>query len=184
MRALKRSRGFTLVEMVVGITALSAALLLLTGVLVPQAKRSTDPWFQVRSAELAQSLINEINARSFDQNSSRTGSALRCDETGAPSCIANLPDDCSSSNTWTEETSRDQYNDIDDFHCFSATGDQITNVENQALIGVYREFNVDVRVQYAGADLGLANRLAKRVTVSVTPPRGSVVNYTVYRTNY
>lgn len=184
MPANKTQSGFTLVEMVVGITALSVALLLLTGVLVPQAQRSTDPWFQVRSAELAQSLMNEINARSYDHNSSRTGGAFRCDEAGGTPCIANLPSDCSVSNTWTEESSRDQYNDIDDFHCLSATGDQITNIENQALVGVYKEFTVNVRVQYAGADLGLNNRLAKRITVSVTPPRGSVVNYTLYRTNY
>ncbi|QTH63187.1 type II secretion system protein [Psychrosphaera ytuae] len=180
-------RGFTLVEMVVGITALSVALLLLTGVLVPQAERSTDPWFQVRSAELAQSLMNEINARSFDENSSRTGGQTRCNESSGPACT-NIPTTCptntSASKSWVEENSRDLYDDVDDFHCFEASGDTITNIEDQALINVYKEFSVSVRVVYAGSDLGLSNQLAKRITVSVTPPRGSIVNYTTYRTNY
>ncbi len=177
-------QGFTLVELIVGITVLSGALLFLTGVLVPQAQRSTDPWFQVRSAELAQSMMNEINARSFDENSSRTGGGLRCDESGASACIGALPA-CTASNTWSEESTRDQYDDIDDFHCFSATGDAIANSENTQLLAVYSGFSVDVTVVYAGTELGLAdNRLAKKISVEVTPPRGVPINYTHYRTNY
>ncbi len=183
MPVCKKSDGFTLIELIVGIVALSAALLMLTGVLVPQAKRSTDPWFQVRSSELAKSMMNEISARSFDENSSRAGSGLRCDEVGANTCIASLPD-CTASNNWTEEGSRDLYDDVDDFHCFSAKGDQITNIENQSLADIYKEFTVDVKVAYAGADLGIDNRLAKKITVSVLPPRGSAITYASYRTNY
>ncbi len=180
------NKGFTLIELIVGIVALSAALLLLTGVLVPQAEKSTNPWFQVRSAELAQSIMNEINARRYDENSPTGGSLIRCDEAGGTACVTALPvcPTPGQPRDWVEENSRDVYDDIDDFHCLSLLGDQITNIENTSLLEVYRAFTVNVYVTYAGNDLGLNPRLAKRITVSVTPPKGDVISYTSYRTNY
>ena len=178
-------KGFTLIELIVGIVALSGALLILTGVLIPQAEKSTNPWFQVRSAELAQSIMNEINARRFDENSPASGELARCDESGGNACIADLPA-CSGTGPypWVEEISRDLYDDIDDFHCLNVTGDQITNIENGSLQDIYRDFSVEVFVTYAGADLGLANKRAKKILVSVTPPKGSTISYSSYRTNY
>lgn len=196
MCAVKSNRkGFTLIELVIGIATLAVALTFMTGALMPQAERSTDPWFQVRSAELAQSMMSEILSRSFDENSSRNGNPLRCDEDLADTCIANanLPS-CSiiagfnsADNVWTEEDlgSRDLWDDVDDFHCYQVTGNAITNIENTALDNVYANFTVSVEVQYAGTDLGFTdNRLAKLVIVTVTPPHGDPVVYSSYRTNY
>ena len=180
----RQSAGFTLVELVIGITIMAIALLVMTGVLFPQAQRSTDPWFQVRSAELAQSFMNEILARSFDENSPRSGESYRCDDGGAGPACTNLGV-CGGATPWIEEgASRELYDDVDDFHCFTATGDAITNISNQQLVGVYQSFTVSVDVQYAGTDLGLTAREAKRITVTVTPPRGPDVQYASYRTNY
>lgn len=183
------TKGFTLIELIVGIVALSGALLILTGVLIPQAEKSTNPWFQVRSAELAQSIMNEINARRFDENSPTSGELARCDESGGDPCIANLPvcpalGSTPAAYTWVEETSRDLYDDIDDFHCLNVTGDKITNIENGSLQDIYRDFSVEVFVTYAGTDLGLDNKRAKKILVSVTPPKGSTISYSSYRTNY
>lgn len=165
-------KGFTLIELVIGISVLSVVLLVMTGALFPQAERSTDPWFQVRSAELAQSIMNEILARRFDENSFLIGN-LRCGETGAGACATQVALDAC---TTTEETSRDLYDDIDDFNCFSATGDGITNIENTALIGVYKGFTVGVEIDYIGS--------AKLIKVTVTPPRGVPIVYSSIRANY
>lgn len=185
MNAPKRKlQGFTLVELVIGIVLLSTVLLFLTAALFPQAKNSTDPWFQVRSAELAQSFTNEILARKFDENSTINGSAERCDEPGGTACIATLPD-CSQANSWTEENSRLLYDDVDDFHCFAATGDAITNIKNVALINVYKGFQVSVTVQYAGDELGFTDvRLAKKIVVTVQPPSGIPIQYSSFKGNY
>ena len=169
-------KGFTLIELTIGIAVLSVALLVMTGALFPQIERSTDPWFQVRSAELAQSMMNEILARKFDENSFVTGN-LRCGEddgvSSASACVTQLAlDNCNS----TEEASRADFDDVDDFNCFSATGDQITDITNTALIDVYRAFTVNVAVDYAGS--------AKIVVVTITPPRGSPVVYSSYKANY
>jgi MSHA pilin protein MshD len=181
------NNGFTLIELVIGIVVMSIALMVMTGALFPQAERSTNPWFQVRSAELAQSMMNEILARRYDENSAQIGS-LRCGESSADSCTT--INDCGFINSggvenpWVEENSRDLYDDIDDFHCYSVTGDGITNIENDELVDVYKGFSVDVTVQYAGGNLGLDATNAKLITVIVTPPKGNAVVYASYRTNY
>ncbi|MFT6209390.1 MAG: MSHA pilin protein MshD, partial [Colwellia sp.] len=77
---VNKPRGFTLIELVVGIVVFSIALMLFTSLIVPQAVRSVDPIFQVRATELAQSLINEIVSKPFDENSNRTGGTARCNE--------------------------------------------------------------------------------------------------------
>ncbi|MDO6718118.1 type II secretion system protein [Psychrosphaera sp. 1_MG-2023] len=180
---LNSAKGFTLIELIIGIVLLAYALVFLTSALFPQAKKSTDPWFQVRSAELAQSFVNEILARRFDENSPLSGNDPRCDEAGGTACISDLPD-CSLANVWTEESSRLSYDDVDDFHCFSASGDEITNIKNVKLVDVYKQFTVLVEVRYAGLDIGLAAREAKKIVVTVTPPSGGPIQYAAYKANY
>jgi len=182
-RKSSNNGGFTLIELVIGIVVLSFALMVMTGALFPQAERSTNPWFQVRSAELAQSMMNEILARRYDENSAQIGS-LRCGETGADPCSS--IGSCSDLNSWTEEgtDNRELYDDVDDFHCYSVSGNDITNIENDELLNVYKGFSVEVNVQYAGADLGLDATNAKLITVTVTPPKSDAVVYASYRTNY
>ena len=185
----KKPNGFTLIELVIGIFVLSVALMVMTGALFPQAERSTNPWFQVRSAELAQSMMNEIIARRFDENSAQTG-ALRCGESGASACTVinacGFVDGTGQENPWIEEgsASRQLFDDVDDFDCFSATGSDISNIDNQSLDDVYAKFTINVSVRYAGTDLGLANTDAKLITVTVTPPLGDDVVYASYKANY
>jgi MSHA pilin protein MshD len=71
--------GFTLIEVIVGIVVLAIALTLITAVLGPLSQKSTEPWHQVRAAELGHSFLNEVMARSFDESSDRSGGAYRCD---------------------------------------------------------------------------------------------------------
>ena len=179
------NQGFTLVEVVVGILAMAVALVFMTGVMFPQAERGTDPWFQVRSAELAQSFMNEVLARSFDENSPRSGQLLRCDEDPQNLCIADLPSDCPADQPWVEEANRELYDDVDDFHCLSLSGDELVSIDGESLGDAYNGFTIGVQVQYAGEELGLNDdRLAKRILVRVTPPRGSAIDYTSYKANY
>lgn len=167
-------KGFTLIELTIGIAVLSIALLVMTGSLFPQAARSTDPWFQVRSAELAQSMMNEVLARKFDENSYVLGD-LRCGEyeVGSTSLVpcAGAVDltNCSS----TEEASISDYDDVDDFNCLSLSGAQIVTRFNSS----YQDFTVDVNVSYA-------TNITKLIVVTVRPPRGNSVVYSAYKANY
>jgi len=180
-----RSCGFTLVELIVGVVVLGIALLLISSVLGPMYIRSSEPWQQVRAAELGHSLMNEIMARSFDENSSRGSNLLRCGETGAGSCIAAIPVcPVSGMSSATEETSRDLYDDVDDFHCFRGDGAAVSNILNQSLAESYRNFQVEVFVSYAGAEIGLPNQRAKRVDIRVILPSGDHIAFSSYKGNW
>ena len=76
--------GFTLLELIVGVVVLGIALLMISSILGPMYIRSSEPWQQVRAAELGHSLMNEILGKSFDEHSNRSGSLWRCGEAGAP----------------------------------------------------------------------------------------------------
>jgi MSHA pilin protein MshD len=62
---LRGQSAFTLVEVVIGIVVLAIALVLITTALGPLYTKSTEPWHQVRAAELGHSFLNEVMARSF-----------------------------------------------------------------------------------------------------------------------
>ncbi len=195
------SRGVTLVELVVAIVALSFVLLMMMTLIFPQAKNSITPIQQSRAAELGQALLDEILSRSFDHCSGHDGLTLeadcgqnprgsfRCDEQGV-SCIAAIPA-CPGSgwSSATEEQSggvglRALFNDVDDYHCLDQADSAITDALGQSVGDHYRGFRVRVNVSYAGADLGLANRLAKRVEVLVTAPSGDQLLFAGYKGNY
>lgn len=171
----KNIRGFSLLELVIGITVLSIALTLMTGALFPQMKQATAPWLQVRSAELAQSFMSEILSRRYDENSYLIGN-LRCGESGAPACASWI--DIANCNS-TEESSRLLYDDVDDFNCLTLTGAQITNIENVSLNNVYRQFTITVSV--TDPNIGLP---AKLITVTVSHPDSDAIIYSSYKVNY
>lgn len=182
---VRRSGGFTLIELIVGMVVLAIAILMISQIMGPMLKRSTEPWHQVRAAELGHSLMNEIMALSFDENSSLGNTLLRCNEAGASACIASLPAcPATGMSVATEEASRDLYDDVDDFHCLNVDGTALVNRLNQSLAAHYINYQVSVLVDYAGAELGLANNSAKKVTLTVTTPSGDAIVFAGYKGNW
>ncbi|WP_257981397.1 type IV pilus modification PilV family protein, partial [Aeromonas salmonicida] len=74
-------RGFTLIELIVGIVLLAVALTGILGLLINQAPQAVDPVQQVRAAQLAQRLAGEMLQKSFDEQSDHNGGRYRCGET-------------------------------------------------------------------------------------------------------
>jgi MSHA pilin protein MshD len=179
----KLNLGFTLIELVIGMLVFAIAMTFFIGLIVPQTTRSIDPIFQVRATELAQSLINEISSKSFDEHSSRNASE-RCGDGTAPACT--LPNALGP-----DSESRSAYNDVDDFNglderdgnILSATGGSIgINGRN-----LYQGFRATISVFY-DADLNGANDgavgVAKLITVRVTTPNNEELVFSTYRYNY
>ena len=178
--------GFTLIELVVGIVVFSIALTIVTSLVVPQAVRSIDPIYQVRAAELAQTLLNEISAKSFDEASNRAGGTIRCGENGTTcTAAANFGPDGVAPN---QET-RDNFDDVDDYDAFDfASNGPSLLVNNSSL---YQGYNVTVQVIYDGNFNGVydagnepAERAAKLVRLTVTLPSGDTMQFAAYRSNY
>lgn len=171
-----KHRGFTLVEIIIGIVVLSISLAIVSTLIVPTEEQSADNLLQIKAAELGQSYLNDITSRAFDHNSDMAGGRIRCGEPNAidnPCSVVLGPE--------PGETNRNLFNDVDDFHNYTSNSDAIDG----GLDAGYRNFTVEVTVVYAGLELELAdNNLAKKITVTVTTPLGTPIDFATYKTNF
>ncbi|MGJ8680147.1 prepilin-type N-terminal cleavage/methylation domain-containing protein [Paraglaciecola sp.] len=193
---VKPIKGFTLVELVIGLVVFAIAMTLFVSLIVPQAIRSVDPIFQVRAAELGQALISEISNKPFDENSSRVGGFVRCNEYN-PSTDSTIP--CSVIGQTTGI--RLDFNDVDDYNGYTATGSDIRNSLNQTLqvgtgaasYNLYEGFSLSVSVYYDDNFDGIDDTIAsgnnyvgnnKFIKVTVTTPNNEDIIFSTYRANY
>ncbi|MCO7226304.1 prepilin-type N-terminal cleavage/methylation domain-containing protein [Pleionea sp. CnH1-48] len=170
----RRSLGFTLVEVVVAIAAFAVAFSFLITVFFPANRASVDPLLEMRSAELAQSYLEEILGKRFDENNT-LGSTLRCGSTGAPACSGSMAPDAGET--------RATYDDVDDYNDFDGLPDIPLDVFGNVRTE-YLNYRVLVTVNYAGAEIGVANGDAKRIQVTVISPIGNTIRVTAYRGNF
>jgi MSHA pilin protein MshD len=178
-----KESGFTLIEIIIGIVMLSISLAIVSSLIAPTEEQSADNLLQIKAAELGQSLLNDISSRAFDHHSDMSGGRNRCDEIGQAACTANIrlgPEDGLDGRLPSGENSRDKYNDVDDFHKYDAKNDALDN----SLGETYSSFDIYVDVRYAGADLGLADNLAKRITVTITTPLGTEIKFATHKANF
>ena len=161
----RRQRGFSLVELIVFIVVVSIAMVAIIAVFNQSVVNSVDPVLRIQMSELAQSQLDEILARKYDE-ATPSGSVPACGsaETGAVPC-AGIGLDAGES--LTAEVSLD---DVDDFHGYSDTP--------------YSGFTRSVSVILAGADLGIPMDQAKRITVTVTAPGNQQLSLSTYRVNF
>lgn len=173
-------RGFTLLELVVGIVIFSAAMVTVITLVVNQTRQSIDPVLQTRAANLAQSLADEILGKAYDENASLAGGSVRCGEQGT-TCSAVLGPDGVGASLET----REQYDDVDDYHNLlansggsiqSALGDIVSTESAQ----LYQGFLIDVAVEY---DNQLGEE-GKRITITVTTSANQRLNFSFFRMNY
>lgn len=208
MPVINIQRGFTLVELIIGIIVFAIALSIVTVVVVPSASRSVDPMMQVRAAELAQSLLNEISSKSFDENSDRLNGQIRCnedldgdEEDRTPSefdtDIGERP--CTLEGALGPDgEDRDEYDDVDDYDGLMEpdTGDGIDEIRNstgQDLVvnnrSLYHGFIAEVEVFYDGNYDGVKDNWAfdqnaKLIRVTITTPTDQTYQFTTYRSNF
>jgi len=157
---------------------LSIALSIVSTLIAPAEQKSADQILQVKAAELGQSFLNDISSRAYDQNSDMVGGLVRCGEPsgGSNGCTLEInfgPD--------TGETNRGLFNDVDDFDDYS----QQINANNENLHSSYSNFTIDVQVIYDGLSLGLTNNIdAKRITVTITTPLGTAIEFATHKANF
>ncbi|MCM2678589.1 prepilin-type N-terminal cleavage/methylation domain-containing protein [Echinimonas agarilytica] len=180
----KGNNGFTLIELVVGIVVMAIAMLIITGVLAPQARNTVDPVMDVKASELAQTMMNEILAKSYDENSDHDGSRWRCSEV-----IPGIVVPACGNGLGPEEANRVLYNDVDDFDTGGAfiSGNDLLNSSGQIIGDLYPNFAVRIDVSHdATAFDGAANAIdiAKRIDVIVRVPSGREFVFSAYRGNY
>lgn len=180
--ALVITKGFTLVELVVGMVVLSIALVMLTSMLFPQADRAAETLHRVRSAELAHSVMNEIWGKRYDQNSNPNGGVPACGAEPRPDLGLPKGDDCTVQGDLGPDTgeNRNSYNDVDDYHGLNQNSLMLNGGAGDTYASRYPNYLLAVTVTYhEHPDL---NR--KLITVTVTTPSGEQIVYNAVRSNY
>lgn len=169
-------RGFTLIEIIIGIVVFAIALTIITPLISPAEENSADQIHQIKAAELAQSLMNDIMNHSYDENSDRAGGVVRCnDEPYSCTDVDDLGVDAGE-----DENDRNTFDDVDDFNGFTLKTDAIgSNLSSQ-----YNNFEVNVLVSYNGRAMNLPPSRAKQIIITVTTPLGTDVVFTAFRADF
>ncbi len=168
------SSGFSLVELIVTMMLVSITVLAMSSALSFSFSHQSDGLWQTKSVTLAESYIEEIMARRFDETTPIGG---------VPPCApATTP--CGA--IGSDGETRAEFDDVDDFNGVDDLPPLDLNGNSRAEYSGYR---VQVSVAYVDAalvtSLGLdATTDAKLVTITVTPPGRSSLEFSFLRTNY
>lgn len=192
------SKGFTLIETIVGIVVLSISFSIITNLIYPAVEQSADQLHQIRAAELGQSLLNEITGHAFDENSDHTGGHYRCNEDVDGNGTIEPVEQCSTIMGNEEGGSRLLFDDVDDYNGINivnarygvspAPDEFIKNSQNQDL-ALYLGYSLKVMVcndsDYDGdCATNADNHTAKLITVTVTTPTGFAIDFSTYKANF
>jgi len=182
-------KGFTLIETIVGMVVLAISFSVLTTLIHPVAQQSADQLHQVKAAELAQSVLNEIQNKAFDQNSDMAGGRVRCGEIGADACTSSStlgPEDGKYNRPDNKEYTRDLFNDVDDYDGLDYDAGEIRDSQGQ-LLSLYAGYAMSIHVwndaNYDGSRLG-DNETAKLITVTIITPTDFSMSFSTYRANF
>jgi MSHA pilin protein MshD len=156
-----RTQGFTLIELVAFIVVIGLSITAIGSVFQYSVVRIQDPLINSHLLSMAQSQLDEVLSRKFDENTP-TG--------GVPACGSSAPCAGIGIDSGEDVTSITTLDDVDDFHLYQDIPE----------VGYTRE----VSVVSAGADFGVDNVQAKRITVTVTSPQGTVMSLASYRFNF
>jgi len=180
-------KGFTLIETIVGIVVLAISFSVLTSLIYPLSQQSAEQLHQLKAAELAQSMLNEIHNKAFDQNSDMAGGLVRCGDIGETVCSSTMgPEDISG----VIET-RATFNDVDDYNNLIYNAGEIENSQGQVL-ALYLGYSMNITVcndaNYSGADCdGTPDAnisTAKLIIVTITTPTDFSMHFSTYRANF
>lgn len=154
----------------VGITLIAIVAALLVNLVYPAWRQSAEPLVQQRAAALAQSLMEEILSKRFDELTP---------DGGVPPCTP-----CSSSLGSDGET-RASFDDVDDYNDYCASSVAVTDADGSSLSG-YDSYRMRICVSYDGNYDGVddTDQAAKRITVTITPGSLAPIVFSAYRANF
>lgn len=114
----RRTSGFTLVELVIGMVALGIACTSVLGLLVSQTAAYKDPIYRQTGIQIAKKVRQELRTVRFDEKSDPSGGMWRC---GEEVDGINLGD-CSQPSQFGRDGSEKAYiYDLDDFDDFKSS---------------------------------------------------------------
>lgn len=143
---IRRQQGLTLIELVAVIIILAISLVGVTAAISGAISRSSDVMLETRAVALAQSYLDEILAKRFDE---------RTAPRGIPPCRSNCTDEVDFGPDGGE-SEREDFDDVDDYHGLDEGLEQaspLQDAEGQERLG-YDNFRVRVTVRYLELGVG------------------------------
>lgn len=151
--------GFTLIELVVTIVVLGIGVSAIVGLMSVNTARGVNPLIDGRLMHVGKAYMDEIRHKRFAETM-----------VPAPGCAINR-----------EEGSWPGFDDVDDYH---GVDDSPPRTQTSTWMAQFSTVRVRVTVSCAGADIGLPQSGAKKITVLVTDSSGASQVYSVYRSLY
>lgn len=168
--------GLSLIELVIFIVILSVALTSITLVYLNTTRQSADPLIRIKSVELAQTTLNEILLKGFDENSPlgggcvEFGSNSNCPAPGTPNAVVTVINDAlnpeEGAATPANPELRGAFDDVDDYHNLAYCGTNgvpdplctnpcidLVDETGSSIKNEYPGFAVCIRVSFAGAEI-------------------------------
>lgn len=160
-----KQTGFNLIEVIIGMLVLSIAITMMLTTLFPQANQAVDALYRIRSAELGQSILNEIWSKRYDENTN-PGGGEPCGKTGQPACTTVAgPEAGETRNSW---------DDIDDFNGMTQATTLLGSAQTYGEI--YPQYQLAVAVTSGGVN--------RTITIDITTPNGEVITFNAIRSNF
>ncbi|MEZ9522665.1 type IV pilus modification PilV family protein [Enterovibrio norvegicus] len=190
-----RQRGFTLVELVIGIVVFGVAMVLISTTLFPMFAKSANPHFEARAAALGQAVMSEVLARQFDRNSDTNGSQWRCDENADAVRALGIPSPDPVPACTKDLVAGDGLVATEDYIGCWGSDSSVCSSKYEGglheLIGGsaddYAGFTVDINVTYDGStftDSTKNPQLYKRIDMVVDTGQFGRFDFSAYRSNF
>ena len=206
---IKKVRGFTLIEIIIGIVVLSIALTGGLSLLISQVDAYRDPLIKEKSVQIAKRVVHEIQIRAYDEKSDIGGGIFRCSETVGGISLG----DCSAEaeyGTDPGELMLDTLDDVDDFdtaklclklsgsyscsdnnylpvvYFFSDAADEATQKKyNDATQKKYNDYYAGflVKIEVIPAIISRDADSEKKITVTVRQSDGLEIEYSFIKAN-
>ena len=173
-----RSGGLSLVELLIFIVVVSAALAGVLRVFIESTTKSADPLLRRQALAIAESLMEEVSLMPLtfcdgdDANVATATSTAGC--AGAADAIG--------AESGENRYATPQFDHVNDYHGFSMSG--ITDITGTAVTGL-AAYNASVTVAAAALnDITAGSGDALRITVTVTGPNSTSVILDGWRTRH
>ena len=172
------ARGLSLVELLIFIVVIGAALAGVLSVFIESTRASADPQLRRQALAIAESLLEEVQLMPF----------TFCDSDDANVETASGPGGCAgAAEAIGPEAGESRYasppfDHVNDYHGFTMTG--IRDITNTAVPGL-AAYSASVSVAAAAlGSIAAGSGDALRITVTVTGPGGTSVTLDGYRTRH
>jgi MSHA pilin protein MshD len=210
-QSLKQT-GISLIELIIFIVILSIALTGITLVYINTTRYGADPMVRIRSIELAQSTLEEVLLKAYDDNTPIGGGCVQMSNAATTLCASGdapaSDPDAAGKPLGAEEASRILFDDVDDYHsqlycgqnvvpantaCPALTCQPMQDGAGNNIAPEYQGFSVCIQLSYAGNELNtvapgtgtnVGTNDAKRIDVIVSDSLHSRISLSAYRLNF